>query len=114
MKLITKSSPVISSALIGAILGYIGGPALILALWGAVGLLIGLFSNGHKAALINGIAFGFLVSYVFMVAGYNGDASVTTKLLPFVVFGIFGALCGMILAATGYVLKNLRRAPAIP
>jgi hypothetical protein len=51
-----------------------------------------------------GAAYGFALAYVFMVAGYDGDAALHTRLLPFLVFGAFGAVCGIVLAVVGSAL----------
>lgn len=101
MTLAINVRSIVLSLVIGAVIGYIGGPALALILWAIVGLTLGAFCSSNKVALVIGAVYGFSLSYVFMLAGYDGQASVTTKLLPFILFGVFGALCGSVLAIIG-------------
>ncbi len=97
----------VSSAVLGVLLGYIGGPVQILAIWGIAGVGIGYFSSTFRLAALNGLIFGFIVSYIFMLHGYNGTDPITTKLLPFAALGAFGAVCGIILAEIGRLLRKL-------
>lgn len=103
MKLKNDVIPMFVSLLVGAGIGYFGGPVYILIVWGAVGLIIGALSTTRRSALINGSLFGFAVSYSFMISGYQGTASLSSRLLPFVLFGIFGAVCGLILGLIGHM-----------
>lgn len=89
---------------VGIILGYVGGPVFILIPWGIACVVIGVFSSGKKWAIINGTAFGFAVSYVFMLVGYSGQAPISTRLLPFVVLGLIGAACGLVLSLISNVI----------
>jgi hypothetical protein len=40
-----------------------------------------------------------------MIAGYNGTASLVSRLPFFVLIGLFGAVCGIAVSVTGYFLK---------
>jgi hypothetical protein len=97
--------------LAGAVLGFIGGPVQILIIWALVGLLLGFLSATRRTAIASGAIFGFIVSFMFMVAGYTGEAPVYTHFLPFVALGIFGGICGLILATVGQLLKRLNKKP---
>jgi hypothetical protein len=110
-----KPSPIIGlgvSLIVGLALGLIGGPVQILGAWAIAGLLIGAMSNGFKPAALNGAAFGFVLSYVFMIHGYNGTDPIATRLLPFVLLGLFGAICGLGLAVIGVTPTIFRRRKA--
>jgi hypothetical protein len=104
-----SSSRLIFSGLAGIVLGYVGGPVQILALWAVIGIGIGYSSAKMRAVLLNGVTFGFIVSFVFMLHGYKGADPIVTKLVPFAVLGVFGALCGIMLVLIGSLLKGLLR-----
>lgn len=103
------------SIIVGAILGIVGSRFLFvgswhsLIIWGIVGLVIGYWSSNRKEALINGSVFGFVLSFVFMLAGYAGSAPILTRTPFFAILGIFGSVCGFILAFIGNVLRKLRK-----
>jgi hypothetical protein len=108
MKLAVDAKSIIVSVAIGGLIGYVGGPAFVLIPWTVVGLVIGYLCNSRKATLVHGAAYGFVLAYVFMISGYSGQAALGTKILPFIVFGIVGAFCGVVLAVIGqYVSKYL-------
>ena len=92
---------VLVAILVGFVVGWIGGLVYVLIPWAIIGLIIGFVSSSKKAALINGAVYGFVLSYVFMVHGYTGKDPLSSKLLPFFAFGIFGAICGLVLALAG-------------
>lgn len=98
----------------GVILGIIGsrylfvGSWLSLIPWGIVGLLIGSFCVSKKEAIINGAVYGFVLSFVFMWAGYAGSAPVVTRIPFFSILGIFGSVCGLILALIGNALRKIK------
>ena len=102
-------------AILGAALGFLCakvvlvGSGLSLVPWALAGLTVGVMSGSRRAALGSGAAYGFALAYVFMVAGYDGDEQLRTRLLPFLVFGIVGALCGAVLALIGFVLSRAWR-----
>lgn len=89
------------SVLIGSIVGYFGGPVFVLVIWAAIGLTIGAYSVSRRASILNGALFGFAVSYSFMISGYAGKDTLASRLIPFMVLGIFGALCGLTLGLLG-------------
>jgi hypothetical protein len=110
MKLTTNFVSIIVSIIVGGAIGFVGGSAWVLILWAIVGLAIGAFAASKKAAMVNGAVYGFVLSYIFMIASYSGKASLSTKLLPFLLFGIFGATCGLVLALVGAVIAMRKRA----
>jgi hypothetical protein len=100
----------IFSGVIGALVGFIGGPVQILVLWSAIGLGIGYFSKTLRQAIIDGAVYGFVVSFTFLLRGYNGVDPVGFKLLSFfAALSFFGALCGAILGYAGELFYLLLR-----
>lgn len=106
MKLEANLQSIVISAVAGGVVGYLGGPVFVLLPWAVIGLVIGKFNETKKSAFINGAAYGFTIAYVFMLSGYKGSASITTVLLPFIVLGFIGAICGLILAYIGFLISN--------
>jgi hypothetical protein len=98
------------SAIVGSLLGIIGsrylfvGSALSLIPWTIAGLAIGAWSE-KRASMVNGAVYGFTLSFVFMIAGYTGTASLLSRLPFFALLGLFGALCGFVLGILGSLLK---------
>jgi hypothetical protein len=98
---------VLAAALVGALLGFLGarvlwvGSGLSLVPWAVVGAAIGAWGRSKRQAAVRGAAYGFALAYVFMLAGYDGEAAIHTRLAPFLLFALFGALCGAMLAAGG-------------
>ena len=101
----------IASSVIGFLLGFIGsryffvGSWLSLVPWGIAGLAIGYWSQ-RREALINGGIYGFVLAFVFMIAGYTGSASLISRLPFFAILGIVGGVCGLILGWLGFLLKD--------
>lgn len=97
--------------IVGTLLGIIGaryvfvGSALSLIPWGTVGLAIGYWGD-RRAALINGAIYGFVLTFVFMIAGYSGTASLLSRLPIFAMLGVVGAICGFVLGLVGFLLKG--------
>ena len=104
------------SAGLGALLGLVGAQVLFvdsglsLVPWTVAGLLLGLMGRTRVEAAQVGAAYGFCLAFVFMLAGYSGDASLLSRVPFFVLLGLFGAVCGLILAVLGRaVLPALMR-----
>jgi hypothetical protein len=72
--------------------------------WGLFALAIGFWCNKGQS-LYGGAIYGFCLCFSFMIAGYNGTASLVSRLPFFVVIGLFGAVCGIAVSITGYFLK---------
>ena len=95
----------------GLILGVVGsrylfvGSWLNLIPWTIAGLAIGYWGTRNES-IVNGITFGFILSFVFMLAGYNGGASLMSRVPFFAVLGVFGGVCGMILGLLGFYVKT--------
>jgi uncharacterized membrane protein (UPF0136 family) len=114
MTLSLKPTSLIVLMIIGGLIGFLGGSAIVLIPWALVNLVIGAFSKTKKVAIMNGAVYGFALAYVFMLAGYNGEAPVSTKILPFIIFGVIGAMCGAALALVSFVIRNnFNRRPTV-
>ena len=101
--------PLIGAAVLGLLLGWGGAHALFLGLWtlvpwGLAGLALGYWV-GRRRALLAGALYGFILCFVFMVAGYTGSAPTITRFPFFALIGLFGAVCGMALTFIGARLK---------
>jgi hypothetical protein len=98
---------------LGLLLGWAASHILFLGWWtlipwGAAALALGYWI-GKRGAMLAGTLFGFSLSFVFMLAGYTGAAPVAARIPFFALLGLFGAVCGLILAALGARLKPVAR-----
>ncbi len=98
----------VAAILVGALLGVLGArvlfvdSALSLVPWSVAGLVLGaVFADSRRQTRGVGAAYGFALAYSFMIASYDGASAVAGKLLPFLPFGVFGAICGTLLAIVG-------------
>jgi hypothetical protein len=95
------------SALAGVVLGVVGarylfvGSFLSLIPWGIAGLLIGYWARRSRVAVIDGGLYGFTVAFTFMLAGYQGEASIINRIPFFALLGLVGAVCGSVLGWMG-------------
>ena len=101
---------IIAAIFLGVVLGFIGAHMLnlqwfTLVPWGIAGIALGLGATRLKAILA-GAVYGFILCFVFMLAGYNGAAPVITRLPFFAVIGLFGASCGIVVSWIGSILKR--------
>jgi hypothetical protein len=106
---------VIIAGILGVILGATGPYYLFMGAysvvpWGLAALGLG-FWCAKRQALYAGAVYGFCLSFSFMVAGYTGAQSLVSRFPFFVLLGLFGAVCGIALSATGYFLKVQYRTP---
>lgn len=85
------------------------GSALSLAPWGVAGLLLGLWSSNRQQALLNGAVYGFVLCFVFLIAGYSGVQPIFTPLALFLALSIFGAGCGLVLGLIGWFARRFMR-----
>lgn len=110
MKLTKDTAILIASIVAGLVLGILGGPAIILLPWALVSAAIGIFSTSKKTAAINGSVFGFIAAFAFMISGYNGQAPVVTRLFPFALLGLVGAVYAVLFSFVGHVIyRRLKR-----
>jgi hypothetical protein len=96
---------------VGAILGFTSsrflfvGSWLSLIPWGIAGLALGAWCE-RREALIDGAVYGFVIAFVFMLSGYSGSASMISRVPFFVIIGVVGAVCGLVLGFLGYMVKE--------
>jgi hypothetical protein len=96
---------------IGLILGLIGarylfvGSWLILIPWTVAGLGIGFWCTKNES-IVNGVVYGFVLSFVFLLAEYSGKASLISRVPFFAVLGVFGGVCGLVLGLLGFSVKT--------
>ncbi len=101
----------IASIVAGLILGVVGsrylfvGSWLNLIPWTIAGFAIGYWGTRNES-IVNGVVFGFILSFVFMLAGYNGRVSLISRVPFFAVLGVFGGVCGMVLGLLGFHVKT--------
>jgi NhaP-type Na+/H+ or K+/H+ antiporter len=99
------------SILVGAFFGVIGarflfvGSWLSLVPWALAGLAIG-FWGPRRQAMVNGAVYGFVLSFVFLMAGYSGSASLLSRVPFFAILGLFGAVCGLVLGVVGFWVRR--------
>ena len=91
----------------GVVLGIVGarylfvGSWMILLPWSLAGIALGWWGTKNEA-IVNGVSYGFILSIIFLIAGYSGRFSLFSRIPFFIVFGAFGAMCGMILGLAGF------------
>jgi hypothetical protein len=102
---------VAGAIVVGALLGVLGsryvfvGSWLNLIPWALAGLALGARSRKSEWPMVGG-TYGFALSFVFMLAGYNGRASWVTRVPAFAVLGMVGATCGLVLSFTGFTIAR--------
>lgn len=94
---------------IGTLLGLVGGGPIMLLPWAIGGLMMGWLSDSRQKVLLNGAVYGFVLSFVFLVQSYDGTDPVSSKLVFFALLGLFGALCGLVLALIGRFVPRIKR-----
>jgi hypothetical protein len=101
----------IVAIVVGSALGVIGsrvlfvGSWLSLVPWTIVGLALGAWCVGREWTWV-GALYGFFISFVFMVSGYSGTASLVSRLPFFAGLGAFGAICGLVLTFAGFIARR--------
>lgn len=100
----------ITAILVGLVLGSLGarylfaGSWLNLIPWGVAGVALGFWGT-RKESAVNGLTYGFVLAFFFMIAGYHGAFSLVSRLPFFAVLGVFGGVCGLILGLLGFEIK---------
>jgi len=102
-----------SAVVAGLLLGWASAHALFLQWWtlvpwGIAGLALG-YRAGRREAAIAGALYGFVLCFVFTLAGYDGAASVVSRVPFFSILGLVGAVCGLVLALLGALLRPRSR-----
>ena len=103
---------ILISALIGFVLGGIiakylfVGSFLNVFWWGMFGMGIGAWSHSKTEAIKNAGVYGFTLSFVFMLFGYQGSAPILSRMPFFAILGLVGAVCGIISGLVGFYGKK--------
>jgi hypothetical protein len=84
---------------LGIVAGMIGGPVWIIIPWGAIALSIAYKVISFK--IISAASFGFAASFVFMMQGYSGEASLISRVPPFLLIAVVGGVCGSLCGLVG-------------
>lgn len=103
---------ILIAAAVGALLGLAAAHATVLGSWTLIPWAIGGAAIGYWARRrpgLAGAAYGFVLSFAFMLGVYNGKASVLSRVPFFALLGLVGAICGLILALAGRWLAVRRR-----
>ena len=103
---------------LGFLLGWAATHALSLQWWTLVPWGLAAVALGYRAnragATIAGALYGFVLCFVFTLAGYGGAAPAITRLPFFTALGLVGAVCGLLLALLGSVLTGRSRPVEAP
>jgi len=100
---------------LGLLLGWAATHALSLQWWTLVPWGLPAIAVGSRAtrirAVVAGALYGFVLCFVFTLAGYGGTAPAISRVPFFTVLGLVGAVCGLLLALLGSVLMPGQRVP---
>lgn len=80
--------------------------ALTLIPWSGTGIVLGIFCHTKKESLRLGSLYGFVLSFSFLVFGYEGDAPIVGRLPFFALLALVGAVGGGVLALIGMLLRR--------
>jgi hypothetical protein len=100
---------ILTSAIVGAILGILAAHALFLGWWTLVPWGIASIALGYtfkERFVLAGIVYGFVLVFIFMIGQYTGERPLIGRLPGFALFGLFGAVCGLILTTLGAVARR--------
>src|SRR6266699_194880 len=99
-----------SAVALGVLLGWTAAHFLSLQWWTLVPWGLAAVALGYRAnragATIAGAVYGFVLCFVFTLAGYGGAAPAITRLPFFTALGLVGAVCGLLLALLTSVLTG--------
>ena len=107
--------PVVSYALLvalGVALGLVGArcvfvnSGLSLIPWGIAAALIGAAAPSRARTVIGAAVFGFALAMSFMLFGYDGEGSLLSVVAPFCLLGLVGAVCAVLMALSGRVIRQ--------
>jgi hypothetical protein len=101
---------IVAAVIVGCLMAIAGAHMLFLGWWtlvpwGIAGVVLGGFSRKGETAVC-GALYGFVLVFVFLVSGYTGAPSLLSRVPFFSLFGLFGALCGLLLTLIGSFLKK--------
>jgi hypothetical protein len=77
--------------------------------WAVAALIIGYTGKNRRESIINGAIFGYLLFLVYIYLGYRGKTDMASffKFILFdVIFSLVGAICAVVGAYLGNLLKK--------
>ncbi len=86
-----------------------GASMLNIVPWGILAFATAFLAASRRESLLFGAIFGFVVSYAFLWFDNSGEKTLgrVLILIPLVVApALFGALCGLILAWLGWIVRR--------
>lgn len=103
--------------LVGAIIGLAVGLASALwlnslqwgniAIWGVIGVLVGVICKDRKSAMWSGMIFGFFLSLAFLFGGFRGELSRLPAFSAFTLaLSLLSALGGLLASVVGYWIRE--------
>ena len=104
-----------SAVALGLLLGWAAAHVLSLQWWTLVPWGLVAAALGYRAtrttAVAAGSIYGFVLCFVFTLATYGGAAPAITRVPFFMILGLVGAVCGLLLALLGESLMPRRPVP---
>ena len=85
-------------------LAFLGAANTLLWLCATIALGLAKGTRGEKALRLS--IYGFATGLSFMGFGYEGDAALITRLLPFAVIGVFCAVCALAVGALVHLVRG--------
>ena len=97
------------SSMLGILFAHLAsvGGFITLGVWAIAGLTIGFISRNKKEALFLGSLFGFTISFVFLIADYQGSIAVVYRFFPFALLSCVGLVGGLLLGILGFLFRKL-------
>ena len=74
--------------------------------WALGGALLGAWCANRKQAAALGAVYGFFLLFSFMFGGYQGAASLVSRILPFAALGLAGAVGGIVASEIGQSFRK--------
>ena len=90
-------------------LGFLGW--LIIFVWLAATIALGLASGTRNSKALRLGTYGFVTGFSFMCFGYDGAASLASRFAPFAVIGLFSAVCAIAVGALVHLVTRSRSHP---
>jgi hypothetical protein len=89
-------------------LSFLEGKWLNLVLWGVVGVVLGLFASGRRQVVWAGVLFGFCMTVVFLISGFQGNPNQLPAFLVLtLVLSVVGVAGGLVSVFVGSRLRGI-------
>jgi len=105
-------SLLVLAALAGVALGWAGARPLAglavgnVLIWAVATVALGMIDGSASAKVVRLGTYGFSLGFAFMCFGYTDEAALATRLVPFVLIGLFCAVCAIGLGALVHVFRS--------